>query len=238
MNKLLIKEDARRNNKIKLIFILIVTIIFSISLFGYSKLDEYVPLKDYEYHFSPSDTQYIRNLEIYHNFSDNKGMIVFDFEKDGAINKTNGFEIGLPTIANEIIISRERNETIEEYNDFRTYINTGTRENFTWIILGENVSLNQDAKYIIEYKTEMNPNCIIRLNHANVKTYGYTPMIYLDLGKKYLCTGECIEPKQNMRIQYRSTERELILEPILNNYKENTDYYHSARLHVINDIRT
>jgi hypothetical protein len=208
------------------------------SLIGYSNLEEYIPLRDYTYEISPSDVQYIKNLEIYHNFSDGEGLIIFEMEKESFLNnRTKGFQIGLPAEAKKIRIIQEINETQIDFNDWQSKLNTGTNQNFTWIILGENYSINYTAKYLIYYNSELIPNSIIRLNHWNVKTYGYSPKIYLNLGNDYLCLSECIEPKQNIEIGYMGTEKDIILEPRLNNYEENTDYSHSARLHVIRDIR-
>lgn len=225
--------------KIKVILIAIFAIIlFIIGNYIYPNIQEYIPFRDYTYDISPSYVEYIRNLEIYHNFSSNEGMIAFEFEKMGAINKTNGFEISFPITTNDILILEEVNGTIKKYTDWKTFINIGRWENFTRIILGDELPLSKDAKYILNYEMKISPNSIIRLDHDNVKTYGYAPRIYLNLGKDYLCTAECIEPIQNMKINYWSTEKEFVLEPSLNNYQENTDYHHSVRLHVIGDIRT
>lgn len=233
----------KNNLDTKFFFLFIFCIIFITGEYYYLTLEEYIPLKEYGYDISHSYINSIKNLKIYHDFSSSKGSMSFNIEKESLMNKTNGFNIRLPYIKDkesiEIIKIIKNHST--KYTDWTITNHSDNKNNISLIILGDTISFNETAKYILNYTMEITPNSIISFSHSNlqgtIRLEGKSPTIYFNLGKNYLCQRNCIELKQNMELFYKSTNKEIFLKPIIDNYQDSSFNYHSVKLNVIKDIR-
>ena len=119
------------------------------------------------------------------------------------------------------------------YKRLSQFVYEDREQPYTQITLDDINSSKEDINYIISYSMKIFPSGHFRFEHSNTKLYGATATIALDLGKKYQCSGECIENFHFVEPDYPNTEKEIRLE-----FQQNDNNFHGFILKGIMDIRT
>ena len=225
----------RKNNKIKIVFLVFFLMVIFGSILYISKQEEYIPPNIYRYEIDVYRLERIRSLEIYHNFSEKEGIIIFKTEKEDYLEDDATFNIALPTIINNKTIKVYKTEGNEEtvlIDNWRTIKNPVNAEKYTNILIEDIPPPKYEENvYSISYEMEILPSGLFSWMH-NVNLAGINPIITFYLGKDYQCYKSCIEERHFVIDRFTSTDKEILME-----LDDEESDYHSFFLTGIKDIR-
>ena len=225
----------KSNKKIKIFFLILFLITIAGSVIYLSNLDEYISPNFYEYTIDVYRLERIRDLEVYHYFSEGRGNITFKTEKEDYLEKDATFNIKLPAIIDNKTIKIykiEENEEAVLIGNWRTIKNPVNMEKYTHILI-EDIPPPKYEKniYFISYEMEILPSGHFSWMH-NVELSGFDPIIKFYLGKDYQCYKSCIERRYYVIDKFPTTDKEISME-----LEDEKSDFHSFFLTGIKDIR-
>jgi len=233
----ILKILNKRKTGIKILFL---AIFFGVIIFSWTtlyNLNDYIPFNVYDYDIDAYGIKALRDVKIYHDFSKNQGKISFELNREDYIESDVDIIIDLPTIVKKESIKifvKEKDKEAILNKSWKYRLQPVNKKNHTQIDIESIFSKNMDIiGYFITYDTDILPSGHFRIMHRNTPFFGYTLVISLDLGKKYICRGECITKMNNVVPDYPNTDKEIRLE-----LERNEERYHSFMLSGLRDIRT
>jgi len=214
-NEILLDINKKRL-AIKIVFLLVVFVIFLASFFIVPCLEEYVPFNSYNYEIQTyNGLEILRDFEIYHDFSNNKGRISFKINKEDYV-KGNDIEIQLPVVIDnktvEVYYWEENGEKIG-WSKWYTILQQNTKGNYSRIMINDIPFLKNNDKYFysISYEMEIFPHGHFKFYHHKTDLYGKGSLVTFDLGKKYKCDASCIYQLTDITAGYANTNKKISL---------------------------
>jgi hypothetical protein len=236
--KKIVKKRTKIKNKAGIYFLVFIVILGLFSIFWLSKIDDYIPPSKYAFEIQGHEIDTIRDVKIFHDFSENIGAISFQIEKENYIGNEPTIDIELPSkIDNKtLVIYRQEENKNSIVNNWITRENEHVnKEKYTQILI-KDIPLfkSEEVNYIIKYELEILPSGHFTFHHPGTNLYGFSPTVALDLGKDYECTKNCIESMKYVTYDYLNSDKEIRLEL----ERTEQDYnFHSFILTGARDIR-